>query len=160
MDAEVIVNMAKLWKNVPDKKQCILSGSKSSDIKSQRNSVASLRRQITENDVYEIVFTSDNCDIASLEHVQTIVNVNHPSRGQIEVMLVSPSGTRTQMLAPRANDVSDKGFHNWALTSVETWGEHGDGTWHLYIVNRGDQVNWSVGQCTLVLHGVHKSVSS
>ena len=151
--------MAKLWKNVPDKKQCSIAGAKSSDNKSHRNSAMGLQRQITENDVYEIVFTS-NCDIESLEHVQTNINVNHPSRGQIEVMLVSPSGTRTQMLAPRVNDVSDKGFHDWALTSVETWGEHGDGAWHLYIVNRGDQVQWSVGRSTLVLHGVNSQSST
>ena len=152
MDAETIVNMAKLWKNVPEKMECKVSGSKQS-LGSRSRSGNSLT--IGENDIHELVFRS-YCNITSLEHVQVVVNIDHPSRGQLEVLLVSPAGTKTHLLSPRPNDLSSKGFQDWVLTSVETWGENGDGEWHLYIVSRGGPgVQWSVGHCHLVLHGFH-----
>ena len=57
----------------------------------------------------------------------------------------------------RINDVSDKGFHDWVLTSVETWSEPGHGEWRMYIINRGEAgLTWSVGHTSLILHGVEK----
>ena len=51
------------------------------------------------------------------------------------------------------------GFHDWSLTSVETWGEGGHGSWHLYIVNRaGHDVQWTVGECHLQLHGTKTGI--
>ena len=50
--------------------------------------------------------------------------------------LVSPQSTRTTLLSPRPRDLSSAGLRDWALTSVQTWGEASPGTWSLYILNR------------------------
>ena len=53
-----------------------------------------------------------------------------------QVVLVSPQSTRTRLLSPRPRDLSSAGLQDWALTSVQTWGEASPGTWSLYILNR------------------------
>ena len=83
MDAEIIVNMAKLWNNVPAKIECTTSGIRQ---KFSGRSGSGHSGDITENDIYEIVFSSE-CKIDSLEHVQAVINVDHPVRGQLEVNL-------------------------------------------------------------------------
>ena len=61
-------------------------------------------------------------------------------------------------MSPRPHDVSERGLHDWSLTSVESWGESGHGSWRLYIVSRaGSPVSWSVGECHLHLHGVKQT---
>ena len=82
LDAETIVNMAKLWKKVPDKMECKVSGVKQT-LGSRSMSGSNL--MIGENDIHEMVFRSQ-CNITSLEHVQVVINIDHPSRGQLEVM--------------------------------------------------------------------------
>ena len=102
-------------------------------------------------------FSSEECDIDSVEQVEAIINVQHPVRGEVEALLVSPSGTRSHILSPRPSDLSDKGFHSWSLMTVESWGEPASGSWHLYLVNRGGRgVEWEVGHCQLVIHGIKK----
>ena len=148
MDAEKIVNLAKSWENVGEKTLCRVEG-----INHGRVASRSLTGDIDDNEVYELRFPSD-CDI-TLEHVQVLVTVEHPVRGQLEVVLISPGGSRTRLLAPRPGDTSEAGFRDWPLTSVMTWGEAGAGDWVLYIVSRGGPgLVWRVGDCFLHLHGV------
>ena len=103
LDAETIVNMAQVWVNVREASECNVLGV-AQPLEGDRMGARGL---VTDNDVYEIVFHSD-CDI-TLEHVVTSVSIDHPSRGDLEIMLVSPAGTKTKLLAPRPNDTSDKG---------------------------------------------------
>ena len=148
MDAGKIVHLARKWQNIGEKIVCRVEG-----INHGRVSSRSLAGDIDDNEVYELTFPSD-CAIR-LEHVQVLVTVDHPARGELEAVLVSPGGSRTRLLAPRPADKSGAGFRDWPLTSVMTWGEAGAGDWSLYIVSRarpGRQ--WGVGQCFLHLHGV------
>ena len=91
LDAETIVNMALVWRNVAEKTECVIAGTK-------QNLGADTRMRsrdlLTDNDVVEIIFNSNNnnCGITSLEHVQAVVNIDHPVRGQLEILLISPSG--------------------------------------------------------------------
>ena len=57
-----------------------------------------------------------------LEHVEAVVTIVHPDRGQLEVHLTSPAGTVTRLLAPRVKDKSKQGLTEWPLMSVATWG--------------------------------------
>ncbi|GLH05558.1 Uncharacterized protein GBIM_11158, partial [Gryllus bimaculatus] len=41
-------------------------------------------------------------EVNYLEHVQVEVNIDYPIRGELQVFLTSPSGTRVQLLGPRA----------------------------------------------------------
>ena len=58
-----------------------------------------------------------SCAIDSIEHVevgergvrvQVEVTVEHPRRGEVEVVLVSPSSTSTRLLGPRPEDASSR----------------------------------------------------
>ena len=49
-------------------------------------------------------------EIKTLEHVQVVLSLKHRHRGHLSVELISPSGTRTQMLKTRRNDKSTKGL--------------------------------------------------
>ena len=163
LDAKTIVEMASVWKNVPDKTLCRLKGEKSEDLHSRTIAEKTVESDISDvADVVSIKFDCEDadCNIDSLEHVQAVINVQHPQRGQLEALLVSPSGTKSHILSPRPRDLSDKGFQDWSLMTVESWGEPASGSWHLYIVNRaGREAVWSVGECQLLLHGTERTGS-
>ena len=97
------MNMASVWVNVREASESNILGIKQ-PLGGDRIGARGL---VTDNDVYEIVFHSD-CDM-TVEHVVTSVTIVHPTRGDLEIMLVSPAGTKTRLLAPRPNDTSDKG---------------------------------------------------
>ena len=156
LDANTIVEMASVWNNVPASSQCHLTGETTQDLDT-RQTENDNENDIGEKDVVAIKFSSEECDIDSVEQVEAIINVQHPVRGEVEALLVSPSGTRSHILSPRPSDLSDKGFHSWSLMTVESWGEPASGSWHLYLVNRGGRgVEWEVGHCQLVIHGIKK----
>jgi subtilisin-like proprotein convertase family protein len=110
---------------------------------------------VRESDVVGVTFlVGPGCGVTYTEHVEVVVSVAHPRRGALEAVVVSPLGTSTRLLAPRPEDVSQGGFSGWPLMSVETWGERPAGLWRLYIVDRGAGARvWSVGDCSLLLHG-------
>lgn len=156
LDANTIVEMASVWNNVPEKSECRLEGEKVQDLHTRRTGESGVR-DISEENVVALKFSSEECDVDTLEQVQAIINVQHPQRGQLEALLVSPSGTRSHILSPRRNDLSDKGFLDWPLMTVESWGEPARGSWELYLVNRGEGgLDWSVGDCRLVIHGIRR----
>jgi len=152
LDGDAIIEMALAWKKVPEKNTCEILGIM------QKTDFRNRKANITEKDVVEVLFNASKCKINSLEHVQAVVNVEHPKRGDLEVVLVSAQGTKTRLLSPRPQDTSEKGFSDWPLMSVETWGENPAGSWQLYVVSRGQKKEhgdtvWAVGRCRLLLHG-------
>ena len=168
--------IAASWQNVPPQKNCQVQGEK---LVSLGDSVRALG--LDEGSVVAVSFEVEpNCKVGFVEHVEVVVSVEHPRRGEVEVVLISPSNTRTRLLGPRPKDTSDNGFLAWPLMSVETWGEKPHGSWRLYIADRwghsfgyhgifpvciichlilmaicrgvGGRV-WSVGDCNIVVHG-------
>jgi len=94
-----------------------------------------------------------------LEHVQAIVTLNAPKRGDIQIYLTSPKGTRSTLLAKRARDTSRTGFRDWAFMTTHNWGEIAHGTWSLEIDNDGwdeaELVKWD-----LVMYGTDVPVGA
>ncbi|KAI1728676.1 proprotein convertase p-domain-containing protein [Ditylenchus destructor] len=78
-----------------------------------------------------------NSQVKYLEHVQAIVTLSAPKRGDIQIYLTSPKGTRSTLLAKRARDTSRTGFRDWAFMTTHNWGEPAYGTWSLEIDNDG-----------------------
>lgn len=96
-----------------------------------------------------------------LEHVQAKITLTSQRRGDIQIFLTSPSGTRVTLLTPRyakpsvitveffiifsrfffclrrSHDLSRSGFNQWPFMSVHTWGEAPHGVWLLEIHNEG-----------------------
>ncbi|KAG9352289.1 hypothetical protein JZ751_020702 [Albula glossodonta] len=93
-----------------------------------------------------------------LEHVVVRVLIVHPRRGDLQINLISPSGTRSQLLAKRLFDNSNEGFRNWEFMTVHCWGEKAEGQWTLEIFDspsqqRNPEVLGKLKEWTLILHG-------
>jgi len=74
-------------------------------------------------------------EVQYAEHVQAVVTLTAPVRGELEIFLTSPSGTKSTLLARRGRDTSSEGFTNWAFLTTHCWGESVVGTWQLEVRN-------------------------
>lgn len=92
-----------------------------------------------------------NCFIQYIEHVQVVVNAEtNMKRGNLEIYIVSPSGTESELLSTRQND-DGKTITYFTFMSVLMWGEGANGEWVLRVVDTSD--NESKKQLP-VAHGV------
>jgi kexin len=74
-------------------------------------------------------------NVARVEHVNVLINMQHQHRGVLTVELTSPAGVVSQLAAPRYLDTSAEGFVDWTFMSVVHWGESGVGDWTLHVYN-------------------------
>lgn len=72
-----------------------------------------------------------------MEHVQCKVTLRFFPRGNLRILLTSPSGTTSTLLFERPRDVAKSNFDDWPFMSVHFWGERADGRWTLQIINGG-----------------------
>uniref|UniRef100_A0A8C7QU47 P/Homo B domain-containing protein n=1 Tax=Oncorhynchus mykiss TaxID=8022 RepID=A0A8C7QU47_ONCMY len=146
VDAEGMVVEAKKWRSVPTQHTCTRI------------------RPASRNQSLNSTITSTGCTeqaeqhVSYVEHVVVKVLVVHPRRGDLEVSLISPSGTRSQLLAKRLFDNSNEGFRNWEFMTVQCWGERAEGQWILEIIDspsslRNPEVLGKLKEWTLVLYG-------
>ncbi|XP_062405981.1 proprotein convertase subtilisin/kexin type 6 [Sardina pilchardus] len=151
VDADAMVVEAKKWRSVPPQHSC----TKISDRRA---------RYIRAEQKLNATVTSTGCSgqaeqhVAYLEHVVVRVLLVHPRRGDLEINLVSPSGTRSQLLAKRLFDNSNEGFRNWEFMTVHCWGERAEGQWTLEIADspsqlRSPEVMGKLKEWTLILYG-------
>lgn len=146
------VETAVNWTTVPAKSICVIPAINQNPVALNNTVEASVE------------FQSDGCvatsdEVNYLEHVEVLLTIEYPVRGNLEIDLFSPAGTRTQVLQPRPKDVSSLGFSNWAFVSVHTWGEAPHGQWKLIVTdmlasgNSTQSLTGRVVNATLVLHG-------
>uniref|UniRef100_A0A8C5P2J9 Proprotein convertase subtilisin/kexin type 6 n=1 Tax=Jaculus jaculus TaxID=51337 RepID=A0A8C5P2J9_JACJA len=96
--------------------------------------------------------------VVYLEHVVVRVSISHPRRGDLQIHLISPSGTKSQLLAKRLLDFSNEGFTNWEFMTVHCWGEKAEGEWTLEIQDMPSQVRnpekqGKLKEWSLILYG-------
>lgn len=140
-NAPAAVAMAEGWTNLPPQ-----------DSVSQSISTV---RQIPENNATGImenfVFPANTM---RAEHVTVTVDISHTSRGNLEIVLTSPSGTASR-LAEIHSDTNDN-FTQWTFSTVRNWGESITGTWSLRISDISPAGNTSGGtlnSATLKIYG-------
>ena len=127
MDAGAMVRLARNWTSVPPQHIC--------EIKSpDRDKPIPMNGKIT------VHLYTDGCEgvqdhVKYLEHVQSRITLTASRRGEIQIFLISPRGTRSTLLARRARDTSREGFNNWAFMTTHNWGETAKGGWILEIEN-------------------------
>ncbi|KAI8425291.1 hypothetical protein MSG28_007066 [Choristoneura fumiferana] len=96
-------------------------------------------------------------EVRYLEHVQAVVSANASRRGDLELFLTSPMGTKSMILSRRANDDDSRdGFAKWPFMTTHTWGEYPQGTWTLearFNSNSGAPASGWLRGWSLVLHG-------
>ncbi|GLH13895.1 Uncharacterized protein GBIM_18377 [Gryllus bimaculatus] len=90
-----------------------------------------------------------------LEHVQAVITLNASRRGDVELFLTSPMGTRSMILSRRVNDDDRRdGFTKWPFMTTHTWGEYPQGTWALEVTfNSQTPQSGFIKEWTLMLHG-------
>ncbi|XP_051534971.1 proprotein convertase subtilisin/kexin type 7 isoform X3 [Myxocyprinus asiaticus] len=71
----------------------------------------------------------------TLEHVSVTVTITHPRRGNVEILLVCPSGMSSLIGARRALDVDTTGYADWTFSTVRCWGERAEGQYSLQITD-------------------------
>lgn len=76
-------------------------------------------------------------EVRYLEHVQCKLTLRFFPRGNLRILLTSPSGTTSTLLFERPRDVVKSNFDDWPFMSVHFWGEKAEGRWSLQIINGG-----------------------
>ncbi|CAD6196196.1 unnamed protein product [Caenorhabditis auriculariae] len=146
MDAGAMVKMAKNWRRVDEQHRC-------------RQFYPARFKTIPHGNRLQLQLYTDGCylgrqgeRVTFVEHVQAIISLKAPKRGDIQIFLTSPSGTRSTLLTKRARDTSRSGFTDWAFMTTHSWGEQASGLWILEIDNDGwddsELIKWE-----LVLYG-------
>lgn len=151
VDAEAMVVEASKWTTVPPQHICT---------QTPERRTRHLHPGQTLNSTIDTTGCSEapGQQVSYLEHVVVRVVMVHQRRGDLEINLVSPSGTKSQLLANRPLDGSTEGFRNWEFMSVHFWGESAEGTWTLEVTDspsklRPPEVLGNLKEWTLILHG-------
>ncbi|KAM8769614.1 proprotein convertase subtilisin/kexin type 7 isoform 1-T2 [Acanthopagrus schlegelii] len=140
LNAWRLVNAAKVWESVPFlvsyqssviKEEASISTYPDELIRTWKVSAADLKRSGME----------------TLEHVAVTVTITHPCRGNLEIVLVCPSGMTSIIGARRAIDRDPAGYQDWTFSTVRCWGERAQGQYTLKI---SDHKEPSLEQCATV----------
>ncbi|XP_063367225.1 neuroendocrine convertase 2 [Cydia amplana] len=150
LDAGAMTALAANWRSVPPRYHCE-AGSVNTHTKIPSEGSIFLRIETT-------ACGGSPSEVRYLEHVQAEVSANTTRRGDLELFLTSPMGTKSMILSRRANDDDSRdGFAKWPFMTTHTWGEYPQGTWTLEArFNGGSSPSQAAGWLrgwSLVLHG-------
>ncbi|XP_033095615.1 PC3-like endoprotease variant B [Anneissia japonica] len=119
LDAGKMVKLALTWENVPEQQTC-------------KTPVTEYNIEAAQGETKTIFIKVENChNIKQLEHTQAHITFQSPRRGDISIMLYSPSGTPSELLSTRKYDSDFNGISNWPFMTVHNWGENPQGIWTL-----------------------------
>lgn len=136
MDATCMVKLAQKWKPVAEQMKCSTSADRI-DLVIQARSRQTAKLEVK------------SCDkVNYMEHVQAHVTLAASKRGDVQIALTSPKGTRSFLIAKRPKDYSRAGFNDWPFLTVHMWEESPVGTWTLEVLNDGKAIvelkEWSI----------------
>lgn len=174
MDGEALVRHAERWKTVPKQQIC------ETRYHEAKAEIPRFKDKYVETSIFSLACNQDrSIDNSStqefnngesvagelgnainyLEHVQAKITLKFRPRGNLKITLISPKGTKSDLLLPRMRDNVDDSFNNWPFLSVHFWNENPVGKWTLRITNaennednNGYLLNWA-----LVFYGTYES---
>ena len=85
------------------------------------------------------------------EHAEVTVNITHPWRGDLKLVLTSPNGTASVLADQHGDDNDD--YSNWMLTTVANWSENPNGIWTLTVSDLGVDDTGTLNSWSLRIHG-------
>jgi Ca2+-binding RTX toxin-like protein len=121
IDANAAVNMASTFTSVGPEVSVVIP-------------TVNVGAAIPDNSLVGVTSSINVTQDIRIEHVQITFDATHTFRGDLEVTLTSPAGTRS-VLTERHNDSGDD-FSNWVMTTVHSWDESSVGTWTLQVRDR------------------------
>ncbi|MBG88221.1 MAG: hypothetical protein CMO80_15140 [Verrucomicrobiales bacterium] len=90
-----------------------------------------------------------------LEHVLLKLNATHGARGELEVAVISPHGTRC-VVAELNNDVNSD--YNYTFLSIQHWGELANGIWQVQLIDQRPGFGGILNALELCWYGTHTNV--
>lgn len=150
MDVGAMVALAENWTTVPEQHRCEITSKQAS------------RGMVVVDGRIEVPLESNGCldtpsEVRFIEHVQATISLSASRRGDIEIFLVSPGGTRSTLLGRRPRDMSPEGFNNWAFMTTHCWGERASGLWRLEVRNSANIFfHAKLTRWTLVVYGTNR----
>jgi len=142
VDASAAVSLAQIWSPVPVGESTTVT----------RDNLSSSIPENTATGV-ELTFTPSGDEI-TVEHATLLVDIDHTSRGNLEIVLISPSGMESRLAESRTD--SNSNYDEWTFSTVRHWGEGSSGNWTLKVADRSGSGNSSGGtlrKAVLTLHG-------
>ncbi|MEM7628456.1 MAG: S8 family peptidase [Planctomycetota bacterium] len=125
IDAGPLVQTAASWVNVAPETS-ITSGVVTANTPVPDNNSTGISESVTISE-----------DI-TIESVELIVNINTTYRGDLDIFLVAPSGTESQVSRGNRNDPNDN-LNDYVFTSLRHWGESSAGEWTIRVADRANQ---------------------
>jgi len=134
VDAAAAVSLAETWTNV------------GTEVRAS-SGTQTVTRAIPDNNQTGVSTSFTMPTDLTTEWVEVTLSATHPYRGDLEVVLTSPSGTES-VLAEKHDDPSDN-YTNWKFTTARNWGESSAGTWTLTVrdlaaADVGTLTSWSL----------------
>uniref|UniRef100_A0A183DYZ7 P/Homo B domain-containing protein n=1 Tax=Gongylonema pulchrum TaxID=637853 RepID=A0A183DYZ7_9BILA len=140
MDAGAMVRLASNWTAVPEQRKCVVFYPARYNTNNVNGTEA--RRYTDLFDFTLRLLYTDGCandprnKVVYLEHVQALITLTAPKRGDIQIYLTSPSGLYT---IDTVGETSSRHLEDreWAFMTTHNWGEVAAGLWTLEIDNDG-----------------------
>uniref|UniRef100_A0A8D1DMN1 Proprotein convertase subtilisin/kexin type 4 n=1 Tax=Sus scrofa TaxID=9823 RepID=A0A8D1DMN1_PIG len=147
LDAGLLVDMARSWLPTQPQKKCVIPIVPILPLMHVRKNVSACAGHANY--------------IRSLEHVQVQLSLSYSRRGDLEISLTSPMGTRSTLVAIRPFDISGQGYDNWIFMSTHFWDEDPRGLWTLGLENKGYYFNTgTLYRYTLLLYGTAEDMTA
>ncbi|XP_076838263.1 proprotein convertase subtilisin/kexin type 7 isoform X2 [Brachyhypopomus gauderio] len=131
LNAWRLVNAAKVWESVP-----FLVSYRSPVLKEQQTILAYPNKLVLTWNVTAADLTQSG--MQTLEHVSVTVTITHPRRGNVEIVLLCPSGMTSLIGARRILDIDGGGLTDWTFSTVRCWGERAEGQYSLHVTDHRD----------------------
>ncbi|XP_073743422.1 proprotein convertase subtilisin/kexin type 4 isoform X1 [Callorhinus ursinus] len=165
LDARLLVDMARTWLPTQPQQKCAIRIIHTPT----RPAGGALTPHATPSPILPLMQVRKNVSacaghanyIRSLEHVQVQLSLSYSRRGDLEISLTSPMGTRSTLVAIRPLDVSGQGYNNWIFMSTHFWDEDPQGLWTLGLENKGYYFNTgTLYRYTLLLYGTAEDMTA
>ena len=101
---------------------------------------------------YLVAFDLSEEPNLNVEHVQIAMTVITERRSDLEIVLISPSGTQSILQEVDATH-EEQSISSWAFMTVRNWGEDSAGTWYLRVTDRLTGNPALINNANLVIHG-------
>lgn len=125
VDATAAVNLAQGWTNL-----------------GPRTSISRIQIPVADipdgdGNSYLLQFDMRGLPNVRAEHVELVTTIIHPLRSDLEIVLVSPSGTQS-VLAETHSGSTEQSISNYPFRTVRCWGEGTQGIWVLRVTDKRD----------------------
>jgi Ca2+-binding RTX toxin-like protein/subtilisin-like proprotein convertase family protein len=107
-----------------------------------------INQKFTDNAVSTVHFDISNSNMHNIENVEININLRHADISELTLTLISPSGTRSELMTNPQNSAYNNGL-NFTFSSRHFLGEEVDGRWLLEITdsatgNVGTLIDWGL----------------